>query len=134
MFEGTFARSGTLKEPFVTTHELTTNAALMQVPDPEKVPVALVLVSAETVIEPVVREQLLASDWTLPLCPMRRAISLHVLVAVWTQFTSMLKVPVVCPLTVMTAKSDVVLVLGMFAAMFVLLSVASLNPAAQVVA
>ena len=123
-----------MNAPFVTTHALVAPCEVKHVPEPEKVPVALVLVSDETVIEPVAREQLLPSVWMLPLWPVRSATSLHVLVPVCVQFTSMVKVPVVCALTVMMAKSDVVLVLAMFAAMFVLLSVVSLNPAAQVVA
>ena len=134
MLEGTFAKSGTLNAPFVTTHAVVVPALVAHVPEPEKVPVALVLDSAEIAIEPVVSVQRLPNVWPDAFWPMMRFTSLQVLVLVLTQFTSMLNVPVACPLTLMTVRSDVVPVFGTLAAMFVLLSVASLNPIAQEVA
>jgi len=134
MLEGTFTRSGTLNDPFVTTHAVVVPVAVVHVPEPEKVPVALVLDSAEIVIEPVMSEQMLLNVGPVEFCPIKNKTSLQVLVLVVIQFTSMLNVPVACPLTLMAATSDVVPVFGTLAATFVLLSVASLNPMAQVVA
>ena len=130
--EGTLASNGTLKEPFVTTHVLTVPVELTQVPEPEKDPIALVLDSVERVIEPDVSEQKLLNVCAVGFQPVKRATSLQVLELVPTQLGSTLNVPVACPLMVMAATSDE-LVLGILAAMLVLLSVASLKPAAHVV-
>lgn len=119
--------------PLVTTQLLTVPVDVLQVPEPEKEPTALVLDRVETVIDPAVSEHALLNEVPPPACAVRNTTSLQVLVPVATQFTSMLNVPVDCPLTVMAVRSDVVLVLGTFAATFVLLSLASLKPAAHVV-
>lgn len=65
---------------------------------------------------------------------MMKLTSLQVVVRVPVQFESILDVPVDWPRTVMTARSDVPPVFATLAAMFVLLSVVSLKPAAHVVA
>lgn len=65
---GTFASSGTLNEPLVTTHAVVAADAPdeMQVPDPEKLPEALMLVSVEMVIEPAVIVQILLNAAPFP--------------------------------------------------------------------
>ena len=132
-FDGTFGSSGTLNAPLATTHALVAPADETHVPDPEKLPVAFALEIDARVMEPDCSEQMLLNVAPLEPWPMSRLTELQATVLVGMQLTAMVPVAAVWPLIARTTTSDVVVVLGMFDAMFVLLLVASLYPAAQVV-